>query len=1055
MFNQVCAQKVGVDTVVYSSVDVEMLGIEDGLSQGMINAVVEDKVGYLWIATKEGLNRYDGSGIKVFRHNPNDSLSLSGNLVTCLLVDEKNRLWVGTQSNGVNLYDRRTESFIHFGQDQQNSKSIPSDYIAKLFLTPEGAVGVLSRDVEDVCLIFSEEEKGNNTRFSVRNLCEHYPVLAENGHCKNGNPNTLDDNNRNDSRFSKDGSFWFYTGTDSIHWYSAQALQGIGNAVAFPTVDNPLFNIFHNTSALVFNQDRSRVYLTDGVRSLKKFNSHLGLFEPYVELSSERSFKGQIFVVEDEFIWADLGGNQMLKIDPKAGVYKLLNLTGPTDELTISAAITRDSFGNFWLPTNGSGVGKISSRHELFHQLSNGASRIKNFWVLRQERPGGKALFDLETARQFMDPHGRFYPVLSSLEKGFMPAHLPFNENGDFLMNKGDDQQQCIISGNFTDGLMSDIFCKTNSDEESHGLAPIFFDRNRGLWFCNSFNNQKIILNHIPPGENAPKQYRFPINPGPLHYRFVSDWYEDINETWWFATVKGLFSFDRENETWQHYQNIEGDLSSLSFDMTLSICPDPREPERFLWIGTEGRGLNKFDREKETFVHYITDNGLPNDVIYGIQSDEYNNLWLSTNRGLCLFDPETENVRNFTEADGLNGNEFNRYEYSKSADGTMYFGGVEGTTWFLPEDFYRDSTTSNVIINGLKVVNKPIVYEHNSVSGDAQYALSAPMEYTKHLEFNHDVGMISLNFTMLDFTVPEQHQFRYQLEGLDKEWIEARNAREATYTNLSPGDYTFRVMGLNSNHVWSEPSELLITILPPWWATWWFRTLIVLAVAGLLYALYRYRLAQVVRVERMRNRIAQDLHDEIGSTLSSISLYSAVIQKSANGMPEKSKAVLDKISNSTSEMMESMNDIVWTIKADNDHFEHVVNRMRAFAVNMTEARGIALKFEVKGNVEKLHLDMVARKNLYLIFKEAVNNSVKYAHADTLSVEVSYQNDQLEMVISDNGCGFEMETVGIQNNLMGGNGLRGMKSRAAEINAQFKIESQSDGGTRIIVRTTVR
>lgn len=1039
------AQEVRITSFEQATLNVEMLDISKGLSQGMISAVAEDKDGYLWIATKEGLNRYDGSGVKVFCHNPNDSLSLSGNLVTCLLVDEKNRLWVGTQSNGVNLFNRQAGSFTHFREGLQNSRAIPSDFISRLFLTPEGGVSVMSEAVEDVCVIFANEEETAASKFSVRDLCELYPVLAENGHCKKGNSKILLDNNPNHSCFSKNGDFWYHIETDSVYWYSALALKGKENAIAFPTDTNSFFRTFHSTSALVFNKDKSHVFLTDGVRSLKKFNGLSGSFEPYIELPSELSFKGQIFVDKDELIWADLGDNQLLKIDPVKGLCKLLNQSESINNLTICAAMTRDSYGNIWLPTNGYGVGKISSRQELFHHLSIGESKLKHYWVLRQERPRGKAICNIQTAQQFTNLLGPLLTMMPKERSRRLPAQLCLDENGNFLM-----VQSGIVSVNYKDGLMSDIYDRANSDRGPHRFVPMFFDRNNGLWFCSSFNNREIILHCIPSGENAPKEYRFPINPGPLDYRFLSDWHEDTNGTWWFATVKGLFSFNMENEKWNHYKNIEGDFSSLSLDITLSVCPDPRQPERFLWIGTEGRGLNKFDRKNETFVHYSTEDGLPNNVIYGIQSDDHNNLWLSTNRGLCLFNPETENVRNFTDADGLNGKEFNRYEYSKSADGTMYFGGIEGTTYFHPNDFYQDTTASSVVINGLKLINKPVDYQHHLNSDNKQYMLSAPMEFTNHLEFNHDVGMISLTFTMLDFTIPEQHQFRYQLKGLDKEWIESGNTREATYTNLSPGNYTFLVMGLNSNHIWSKPTKLSIKILPPWWATWWFRTIAVLVFASFLYGLYRYRMAHLIGMERMRNRIAQDLHDEIGSTLSSISLYSAVMQKSSQNLPQKTNDVLGKIINSTSEIMEKMNDMVWTIKSDNDDFAQVVNRMRAFAVNMTETKNIKLLFNAEEKTESLKLGMDKRKNIYLIYKEAVNNAVKYSNCKQLNVSLSKNGNFLNLEIRDDGIGFDLDNVSQNNDLLGGNGISSMQFRAKELKADFEVISKLNFGTTVVL-----
>jgi signal transduction histidine kinase len=245
-----------------------------------------------------------------------------------------------------------------------------------------------------------------------------------------------------------------------------------------------------------------------------------------------------------------------------------------------------------------------------------------------------------------------------------------------------------------------------------------------------------------------------------------------------------------------------------------------------------------------------------------------------------------------------------------------------------------------------------------------------------------------------------------------------------------------------------EEASLQITVLAPWWASWWFRTGVLLGFAGLLYALYRYRLQQALRLERVRNRIAQDLHDEIGSTLSSISLYSAVMQQSPEARSENTNAILDKIIQSTSQMMESMNDMVWTIKADNDSFEQVVNRMRAFAVGMTEVKNIQLHFKADELAEKLELNMDQRKNIYLIFKEGINNTIKYSACRNLKVSISAAKNKLELSIEDDGKGFD--EAAIENGtLLGGNGLRGMRLRAKQIGGVLSIESAVGKGTRIV------
>lgn len=1048
------AQEVLTGYPVEISAETWMLDVNNGLSQGMIYDLAIDKRGYLWVATKEGLNRYDGSGVKVFRHDPNDTLSISGNLVTCILVDNQNDLWVGTQTRGLNLFHRETESFIRFCIDSTGDKKLPSNSISKLFLTADGTVGVSFGDIEDVRLITSDQEK-HGKGIVIKEFCEQYPVLQKNGHCRNGNPNTIEDNYKRNFRFSKDGSFWVCLRGDSIVWYSPKALKGQAEAKIFENANYPLANGEDAQNALIFNQLNDEVYLSDGRQTIKRFNFDRGSFEPFFELPKNLSLGRHYFVSSDGTFWSySRDKERILRVNPQSGSIEQVEIGIPLHTINPSHPLIEDQFRNVWLPTNGHGVGKISALQNVFKRLPHSDVTYQNYWVWRIEKPGEKAFCDPKLTRDYLHFLSTTFP--EELRKVIagpygLPTHLNVDRNNKLVFSSSAEQynnMQCLISVDIQSGEGQDLYCKQKIENDTHGFIPVFFDRDGGIWICQAFNNQAVYIYHLFDEDSVPKSYRFPVNPGPLGYRFISDWYEDERGIWWFATVKGVFSLNPKTEEWKHFRNIEGDSSSLSFDITLSVCPDPRNPKRYLWIGTEGGGLNRLDLENENFVHFTSSDGLPNNVVYGVQSDDRGNLWMSTNKGLCLFDPSSRSVRNFTKADGLNGNEFNRYEYSKTTDGTLYFGGVEGITYFHPDEVYRDSMASRVVINGLKVLNKPVEYRNASASVDQQLVLPAPMEYTEHLEFDYDVGMISLSFTMLDLTVPEQHRFRYRLVGLDKVWIDAGKSQEAVYTNLSPGKYTFEVTGLNSFNKWSEPTKLMITIHPPWWATWWFRVIAVIAGSALIYYVYRERLKQALRVERMRNRIAQDLHDEIGSTLSSISLFSEVLKNADRNLSEKSQNLLEKISESSSEMMESMNDIVWTIKADNDRFEEVLNRMRAFAVSTTECRGIELEFTVHKEAEDLNLNMELRKNLYLIYKESLNNAIKYAKASKMRIAVSVHREQLKMIIQDDGIGFDPQLDFQDRSRMGGNGVRGMHARAEKIGATLTIESFPSKGTTV-------
>jgi len=306
--------------------------------------------------------------------------------------------------------------------------------------------------------------------------------------------------------------------------------------------------------------------------------------------------------------------------------------------------------------------------------------------------------------------------------------------------------------------------------------------------------------------------------------------------------------------------------------------------------------------------------------------------------------------------------------------------------------------------------------------------------------------MISFDFAAMDFSQPGKNLYQYKLDGFDKDWIQSGTQNSATYTNLDPGTYTFRAKGSNSDGVWNETgTSVELVILPPWYMTWWFRTLLSIAIIALVYVFYRYRLQQALRLQAVRNRIASDLHDEIGSNLSNISIFSSVAQQNASN---ENNALLKKISEYTQVSMEAMSDIVWMINPRNDRFENIFTRMRSLAAEIFEAKHCALHIELDDKLNNIKLNMEKRKNFYLIYKEAINNVAKYAACKDVWINMQLHHNEVLLHIKDNGNGFD---VAKRKN---GNGLFNMQQRADMLNGKLVITSKPDGGTLVELRFEV-
>ena len=499
---------------------------------------------------------------------------------------------------------------------------------------------------------------------------------------------------------------------------------------------------------------------------------------------------------------------------------------------------------------------------------------------------------------------------------------------------------------------------------DSHGYVWIGTDRNflyrinsRKIDFANTANNRlEVIKGSISKTDSLIFNSTFAFAENKKHEILI-------------GTLNGLYKYSYANGSFKRYTHQLGNASSLSDNEIRSFCIDNNG---ITWIGTNSGGLNRFDEETETFTSFTTKNGLPDNAVYSILKDEKGNLWLGTNNGICRFNIANETCRNYSLKDGIQNTEFNTNAACKLSSGELVFGGVNGFNIFYPDTLNKYPDVHEIVITQFRVGEKEM-----------------PVKETYSL--NYYENNFSFQFALLNFFRNDENSYAYKLEGLDKDWTYSKDRRFTNYANLAPGKYTFRVKAANHFGEWSNEKAIVIIIKKPWYATWAFRIIAAILLFAIIFALFRYRLNNKMKMQEVRNRIASDLHDEIGSTLSSISLYSEVAHKIVKQKAPEANSMMTHISESTSNMMEALSDIVWTINTRNDKFNNVINRMRAFAVDMLEAKGCNLQFEAGEEVQGLQLDMEQRKNFYLIFKEAINNVAKYAEAKNVTVQLSAKN----------------------------------------------------------------
>ncbi|MBK7681866.1 MAG: hypothetical protein IPJ26_05015 [Bacteroidetes bacterium] len=502
---------------------------------------------------------------------------------------------------------------------------------------------------------------------------------------------------------------------------------------------------------------------------------------------------------------------------------------------------------------------------------------------------------------------------------------------------------------------------------------------------------------------------------------------EDADGNIWAATENGLCKYNEQTKKWKRYYNIPGNEKSIHHNNARSLCLDKKGT---LWIGTNGGGLNRYNREQDNFTHFTIENGLADDQIYSLVCDNNGMLWMGTNHGLCRFNPADYSCKNFTVKDGIQNYEYNTGAAVKLKDGTLLFGGVSGFNIIDPNKIEnKKSTPPVVVITSFKIFGKETPIGNNNIT------------------LSYKENNLAFEFAALSYYRNQENHYAYMLEGIDLDWVFSDTRRYVTYSKLEPGKYTFKVKACNSDGVWNETgTQLQITITPPWWQRTWFILLCFIVTIAIIYFINRYERNRKKQLEAIRARISRDLHDDMGSTLQSISVMSEIARmKSTSGGSQESILFIEKIGSASREMVEKMNDIVWAVNPQNDHFENIILHMRAFGGELLAGKDIALHFKSDNGLNSIKLSMEDRKSFFLVYKEALNNTYKYSGAKNVTVEISKINHALKLIVEDDGVGFNINEDRLKT---GGNGLKNMNTRAAELNGIISITSAPGQGTKI-------
>jgi signal transduction histidine kinase/streptogramin lyase len=562
-------------------------------------------------------------------------------------------------------------------------------------------------------------------------------------------------------------------------------------------------------------------------------------------------------------------------------------------------------------------------------------------------------------------------------------------------------------------------------------IYTVMEDEQSNLWIGTQsegvikIDSSRSRITHYQHDPNDP----FSIINGGHILAICSDKYKNI----WFATDNGVSIYDPENK------NFHNDImdSLLQFGVTKRwINGIVRDTLGRMWVIADASGLLRVDQPVKghfRFKLFNMSNGLNNPTTGRMTMDVNGGIWM-INYGLLHINPYNESFHLFDEHNGLTrplGYDESLYTDS---DGNIYIGGKGKFETKNIRELDYTPITIKLLIESLEVNGKNVPL--GSIADPGQpHILGA------------DQNNLLIRYTGICFQDVEQVLFRYKMEGYDRDWIMAGKGREARYTNLPPGEYRFVFQVSNRGIRLDQESSIWINIRPFFWKTWWFISLVILMTGFILFSIYRYRVKELLRLERLRTRIASDLHDDIGSTLSSISILSDILIQQVDN--PQSARMLGSIGTNAHKMLEKIDDIIWVVNPTNDKFQNLGLRIREFAIPLFESKNIRHEIRFDKQMNSLALPMEVRRNIYLIAKEAVNNAVKYSECTSVKLLFRQEHPGLYMEIIDDGKGFNPEVLTSRN------GLKNMKLRAGQINSEFKITSSPGKGTEIILRVKLK
>jgi len=803
------------------------LGVDDGLSQSNVYSIFKDHEGFIWIGTDNGLNRFDGYDCKTFFHNPNDSLSISDDKIWMLFEDSQQRFWIGTNIGGLNLFDRKTHTFKSYIHDDKNENSISNNTVLTIFEDSHNR-------------LWAGTLWGLNLYEPETDSFRHFYQYDEDGGIANNEIQGIGE---------KNGYLWVATknGLSLINVEDFSVRNLLQNR-------NDYINFINNRLECLLIDSKGTIWVGTNGAGLVRYNEEKNTFDQFlIQKKDDNKTKHIILsLLEDKngqlIVGTDGGG--LYYFDPSTEKFQQIH--SKNDRSFDNSAIYGlylDNDDILWTGRYGSGVTIINRKskgfehYEYFNEtmlkfgknsvLTLAEDRQKNIWI----GTDGAGLYKYNPADQSFTTY----------------IHDPNDDNsisGNVVKSLLVDDKGNLYVGTYAAGLnyidlTNNKVTKYSPDEndsttlQTEHVWDIYQDSQGRIWvgqlrgFCEFLPKEKKFI-----------RYSLNVfNPNSLGSTNITKIYEDKSNNLWVGTQEGgLGILDRDTKKFKRYQHSEDNIIGLSNNDVKEIFEDHTGK---LWVGTNGGGLNYYDEELDEFVWLKSNSDLPYEIM-SVLEDKSNNFWIGTLDGLVKYNPAADIVKFYTKSDGIQGNEFNYDAKLLSSDGTFYFGGLNGLNYFKPENITDNTKTPAIALSELYLFHSPVLI--NDKSG----ILSQDINTLESITIQEHQNVVTFWYSALDYNFPKKNKYAYRLEGFDDDWNYVDDIRSATYTNLPPGNFTFRVIASNNEGYWNEKGKSIqVIVKPPWYKVPWVVILFLIMLTLILVAFFRIR-TRMFEVQKRR-----------------------------------------------------------------------------------------------------------------------------------------------------------------------------------------------------------